>query len=350
MNRVVLYNEQGTALVVLSNATVQCTSALNEVGSATIETDELTPTVVNTICEYSASFIRVFFAQSSFATDPQTVIWSGFVTGATVRREPARTVTTITAIGAEDFLRRRFVLFPKGTTPDNQYRWYANGTAFGTIVNGLLRNYQSYSQRYLSNPFPFPIISDVQTTVTVPEIDTGERTPYEVLRAIIGRYGTYFKAVIEGTNSIRLIVRTLFAFPAPVTVLTPTVPFVSEYREDWAATDEGALIVWYGGSSTPFQAASSYSLTARERLYRANSNNQGEAAFEAVSSLDPYPSKRRVVSVSLTGQFPRELLITGNAVALKNEFGFGNRALIRSVTYRSQNGVDNATIELTDRL
>jgi len=350
MNRVVLYNGAGQALMTFQNTSVQCSSALNEIGSATVETDEVPINVVNTLCSNPDNFLRVFFAQRSFATDPQTVIWSGFVTGATVRREPARTVTTITAIGAEDFLRRRFVLFPKGTTPDNQYRWYANGTALGTIINGLLRNYQSDGQRYLSNPFPFPIISDVQTTVTVPEIDTGERTPYEVLRAIIGRYGTYFKAVIEGTNSIRLIVRTLFAFPAPVTVLTPTVPFVSEYREDWAATDEGALIVWYGGSSTPFQAASSYFLTARERLYRANSNNQGEAAFEAVSSLDPYPSKRRVVSVSLTGPFPRELLITGNAVALRNEFGFGNLALIRSVTYRSQNEVDNATIELTDKL
>jgi len=350
MNRVLIYNETGQLLTVLSRANVQCITALNEVGSATIETDELSISLINTICNSAASFVRVYFSHTPFTTGQQIVIWSGFITGATARREQYRTLSTITAIGAEDFLRRRVVFFPKGTTPDNQYRWYANGTALGTIVSGLLRNYQSDVQRYFSNPFPFPIISDVQTTVTVPEIDTGERTPYEVLRAIIGRYGTYFKVVIERPKSIRLIVRTLFSFPAPVTVLTPTVPFVSEYREDWAATDEGALIVWYGGSSTPFQATSSYSLTARERLYRANSNNQGEAAFEAVSSLDPYPSKRRVVSVSLTGQFPRELLITGNAVALRNEFGFGNRALIRSVTYRSQNGVDNATIELTDKL
>jgi len=350
MNRVVLYNEFGQTLTVLSRAAVQCSTALNEIGSATVETEEVSPELVNTLCSSPANFLRVFYAQSNFATEPQTVIWSGFVTGATVRREAVRTTTTLTAISAEDVLRRRFVLFPKGINPDNQYRWYANGTSLTTVINGLLRNYQSDGQRFVSNPFPLPVIPDVQTTVTVPEIDTGERTPYEVLRAIIGRYGTYFKTVIEGTNSVRLIVRTLSSFPSPVTVLTPSVPFVTEFREDWSATDDGALIVWYGGSSTPYQAASSYSLSARERLYRANTSNQGEATFEAVSSLNPYPTKRRMISVSISGLFPRDLLITGNAVALKNEFNYGNRALIRSVTYRSRNGVDEATLELTNEL
>lgn len=350
MNRVVIYNEFGKALSVLSSASVQCSSALNEIGTALVETTELPLDLVNTVCNSPGYFIRIFYAVGSFATYPQTIIWVGFITGATVQREFGRTVTTLTAVGIEDFLRRRTVLYPKGTEPDNQYRWYANGTPLGTIVEGLLRNYRNDSLRYFNNPFPFSVVSDVQTTVTVPEIDTGDRTPYEILKAIIERYGTYFKAVIQGANDIRLIVRKLSSFPAPVTVLTPSVPFVSEYREDWAATDEGALMVWYGGDSIPFQAMSLYYPAARERLYRANTGSQGEAAFEAVASLDPYPSKRRVVSVSLTGLFPRELLITGNAVAVRGEFGFGNRALIRSVTYRSRNGIDTATIELTERL
>jgi len=350
MNRVVIYNEFGQPLYVLAFASVQCTTTLNEVGTATIETEELPLEAVDTICSSAANFVRIFYVRKGFFNEYKVLVWSGFLTGATVRRENSRTMTTLTAISAEDFLRRRYVLYRKEETPDNQYRWYADGTALGTIINGLLRNYQSDGQRFVSNPFPFTIIQDVQTVVTVPEIDTGERTPYEVLRTIIRRYGTYFKAVIEGTNSIRLIVRTLFSFPTPVALITPSEPFLSEFREEWRAADDGALIVWYGGSSEPYQAASSFYNSARERIYRANTSIQGEATFEAVSSLDPYPTKIRVMSFSMKEPLHPDLLVTGNAVVVKNEFLYGNRALIKSVTYRSQNGTDEATVELTNVL